>query len=150
MNFNWLESAQVGNKNKATDDIVELLNFILNQTDKTVQCIVVRLSPDEFCYAVWSEELLWLMANQTVNSSEGVVGFSHSTIHLDDTYDIVKAYVSPVSFKIVSFTNSRGSPTNYFGRECRWNLISVYSTAWQRTFTLRLPTRVWHIRSRRW
>jgi len=29
MNFNWLESAQVGNKNKATDDIVELLTIML-------------------------------------------------------------------------------------------------------------------------
>jgi hypothetical protein len=76
------------------------------------KCEILHSSAEEINYVVYSQELLWLMANMTIHSKDKVVDFSFSSIHIDPTYNIVKAFVTPISFKLVMLT--KGSYDIYF------------------------------------
>jgi hypothetical protein len=88
--------------NPANNDVEDLIQFILNiEVDSKLKCEIINVAPENFSFILYSEKLMFLMANMTIISTEKVVDFSFSSIHVDPTYNITKAFVTPVTFKVV-------------------------------------------------
>lgn len=73
----------------------------LNESKGDVDVEMISVGAKELIYVVYSKKLIQVMCNMIIFSEMRVVDASYSTVHVDATFNLVKAYVTAVSFKLI-------------------------------------------------